>query len=112
MAPSFRPYNSVGKPFSKATFEYEVTEDKIVIIIDHDNGPSVTNDAANVLKDIAQAECLPSLLGHQVIYQDTTKRWDGIRLDERGQFEDFYAIGAANEAAAVAWVRAKVLSTH
>lgn len=89
----------------RASFDFDVSEDKIVQIIDQDNGRSVTNDIDNVLADIAQAEGLPSLAGHQVVYRDTTQRWDGVQLSEAGRFQGFYPIGAADQAAAVAQVR-------
>lgn len=90
---------------SKATFEYEVSDDNIVQIIDLDRGASVTNDMENVLADIAQAECLPSLAGCHIICRDSMQRWDGVRLDEQGRFQGFYPIGVAEQTQAVARVR-------
>lgn len=89
----------------RASFDFDVSEDKIVQIIDQDNGRSVTNDIINVLADIAKAEGLPSLAGYQVVYQDTMQQWDGVQLDAAGRFQRIYPIGAADQAAAVAQVR-------
>ena len=109
---SFRPYHGAGRPLSKATFEYEISEDNIVQIIDLDRGASVTNDMGNVLADIARAEGLPSLAGYPIIYRDSMRRWDGVRLDEQGRFQGFYPIGAADQDQALARARALLTGTN
>lgn len=89
----------------RASFEFEVTEDKIVQIIDQDNGRSVTNDIENVLADIAEAEGVATLAGYQVIYRDTEKDWCRVQLDATGRFQG-YAYFGTDQAAALARLRA------
>ena len=104
-----KPFTGKGNPRPEASFEYDITHDKILLIIDLDNGRSVTNDAQNVLQTIADVERLPSLVGYRVIYRDTLKRWDGMALDETGRFQGLYPIGATDNTAraALAWIRAQ-----
>lgn len=91
-----------SRPISRALFDYDITEDRIIIIIDFDQEVSVSSDIENVLADIAQAEHLASLSGYRVVYRDPMQRWDGVQLDPAGRFRSFYSIGATDEGQAVA----------
>jgi hypothetical protein len=96
----------------KASFDYEVSADGIVQITDLNNGYSVTSDIENVLAQVALSEGRDSLSGLRVIYRDTLLRWDGVLLNEAGEFENFYGIGATDQAAAVAHVRASMAAAN
>ena len=76
-----------------ADYTYTV-EDNIIAIIDLDLGNrSVTNDMELVLNEI-RAE-LGDLAGYSVIYQDSTGRWDGVRLVNDIVY--FYGLGEADK---------------
>ena len=62
---------------SKASFTWSVNEG-VVCIIDQDMGMSVTNDAENVLCDVARAEG-PKILELPIIYRDSQGDWDGMK---------------------------------
>jgi tryptophan 2,3-dioxygenase len=76
-----------------AAFEFEVTEDKIVQIIDQDQGRSVTNDIENVLADLAEAQGVAMLASYQVIYRDTEKDWCRVQLDAADRFQGYAYFG-------------------
>jgi hypothetical protein len=62
----------------RADYTYTV-DGNIIAIIDLDLGSrSVTNDMENVLAEI-RAE-LGDLAGYSIIYRDSMRRWDGVRL--------------------------------
>jgi len=69
---------------AKADYEIVKASDDVIYIVDLDvNGVSVTNDARNVVAEIAVEHP-----GRQIIYRDTLGRWDEIvHLD--GEFEAF-----------------------
>lgn len=98
-------FNANREP--RASFDFEITDDKIILLVDQDNGRSVTNDIVNVLAEIIQTEEKASLAGYRVAYRDTTQRWDGVQLDAAGRFQGFYPIGAVDQAAVLAWMRAQ-----
>ena len=77
----------------RAAFDYDLTPDYILIILDQGAPKSVTNDMPNVLADIAQMQELPSLAGYRAVYQDSQGDWAGIKLDEQGAFTGFYGLG-------------------
>jgi hypothetical protein len=55
-----------------------------VFIVDNDDGHmSITNDAENVVRHV-----LADYPDHQIIYRDTTGRWDEL-LHWNGQFSGF-----------------------
>ena len=58
----------------------------VVAIIDHDQGKSVTNDAENVIADLAA--CF-DLSKYRVIYKDTRGIWDQLLVDRTGRFAGF-----------------------
>lgn len=63
---------------------------------------TVTNDAENVIADLAKE----GVLGDRVVlYQDTEGRWDEL-LHENGEFTGFRSVGSHTEEAAIEkWVR-------
>lgn len=104
------PFSSLGNPqaTAKADYEYEVTSDGIVLIVDLDRGnPSVTNDIAAVLADIAAQEGLPSLAGYPVIYRDSMLLWDEVQLAADGRFKRFYSLNVTSEMEALRKLRAR-----
>ena len=103
MALAFRPHPSARQQGPRSVFSYDLTDDGILVIIDENGDKSVTNDVENVLLDIARHE--GPLGAYRVIYRDSMQRWDGIKIDAAGRFQDFYPIGAADEAQALANVR-------
>lgn len=60
---------------SKFTIAY--SDNDIVILIDHDNGASVTNDAENVILWLVE-HFGGSLSGRNVYYRDTTGVYDQL----------------------------------
>lgn len=80
----------------------------VVVDLDRDGWRSVTNDAAGVVADLA--ELRPDLAYGPIpyiVYQDSTGRWDVLRISPAGIFGGFVPIGTASEAEAVAWVLAR-----
>jgi hypothetical protein len=59
----------------------------VIAIIDHDDGKSVTNDAENVIDDLARQGF--DLTQYRVIYKDTRGVWDQMLLDRAGHFAGF-----------------------
>lgn len=50
----------------------------VIFLVDLDKGMSVTNDAENVIADLARRGLL---VGRRVIYRDTSGRWDELKHD-------------------------------
>ena len=76
-----------------ADYTYTV-DDNIIAIVDLDLGNrSVTNDMELVIVEI-RAE-LGDMAGYSLIYQDSTGRWDGVRLVNRTVY--FYGLGEADK---------------
>lgn len=77
---------------SRARASFTWTEiDGVVVIYDQDGGCSVTNDAENVIAEIAQQ--LPALhLRKAVIYRDTDGIFDGLAVDSNNSFAGFYPV--------------------
>jgi len=88
-----------GSP--RADFSYEIVNE-VVCIIDNDNGKSVTNDAVNVLADIAGQGV--NLAGRRVIYRDTRGVWDELVLNPDGSFCNFKSINERERSKALAKV--------
>jgi hypothetical protein len=61
----------------------------VIAIVDHDQGKSVTNDAENVVADLAANFDLSKYL---VIYRDTRGIWDQILVDRTGHFAGFSSL--------------------
>src|SRR5690242_17757597 len=74
-------------PSPRAVFSYQVYGN-VVAVIDHDRGRSVTNDAENVIADLAQQFDLTKF---RVIYRDTRGVWDEL-LAKDGRFAGFHFI--------------------
>jgi len=91
----------------RAAFEYDLTADYILIVLDQGAAKSVTNDIGNVLADIARVQELPSLAGYRAVYQDSEGTWAGINLNAQGAFTGFYGLGrrVTEEKEALARVR-------
>lgn len=72
--------------------------DGVICITDHDSGRTVTNDAANVIADLAR-DGIP-LATHPVIYRDTMGVWD--ELDAvGGTFNGFVSLNETDLTAAI-----------
>jgi hypothetical protein len=71
----------------------------VIAVIDHDQGKSVTNDAENVIADLASDFDLSQ---YRVIYRDTRGIWDEMLVDRTGQFAGFSSINERDLPAALA----------
>ena len=71
----------------------------VIAVIDHDHGRSVTNDAENVIADLAADFDLSRYL---VIYRDTRGIWDQLLVDRTGHFAGFSSINERDLPAALA----------
>jgi hypothetical protein len=71
----------------------------VIVIIDHYDGMSVTNDVENVLATSAADGV--DISRHHVIYRDTDMVWDGIATIG-GRFFEFFSIGVRDLHAALA----------
>jgi hypothetical protein len=70
----------------------------VIAIIDHHQGRSVTNDADNVIVDLAADFDLSKYL---VIYRDTRGIWDQLLVDRTGRFAGFSSINERELPAAI-----------
>ena len=82
----------------RATYTCEVHGD-IIVIIDHDQGKSVTNDAENVIADLAADFDLSK---YRVIYRDTRGIYDQLLVNRTGHFAGFSSINERDLPAALA----------
>jgi hypothetical protein len=71
----------------------------VIAIIDYDQGRSVTNDADNVIADLAADF---DLSRYRVIYRDTRGIWDELLVDRTGRFAGFSSINERDLPAALA----------
>jgi hypothetical protein len=71
----------------------------VIAVIDYDQGKSVTNDAENVIADLAASFDLSK---YRVIYRDTRGIWDEMLVDRTGQFAGFSSINERDLPAALA----------
>jgi hypothetical protein len=71
----------------------------VIVLIDHDQGKSLTNDAENVIADLATDFDLPKYL---VIYRDTRGIYDQLLVDRTGHFAGFSSINEYDLSAALA----------
>lgn len=97
-----------SRPRTTADYLYDLTGDGLLVIIDQDLGNrSVTNDMANVLADIAQAEELASLAGVAVTYRDSEGDWCRVVLNADGSYEQICGFGTrvTDEAEAIRRLR-------
>ena len=73
-----------------ADYDVKIIND-VVVIYDLDQGnASVTNDIRNVLSSIHQN--LTDLTKKKIIYRDSEKIFDGIKINENAKFSYFYPI--------------------
>jgi hypothetical protein len=82
----------------RAVFSYQ-TYGNVIAITDHDQGRSVTNDAENVIADLAANF---DLSRYRVIYRDTRGIWDQLLVDRTGRFAGFSSINERDLHAALA----------
>jgi hypothetical protein len=71
----------------------------VIVIDDHAQGKSVTNDAENVIADLAMDFDLSKYL---VIYCDTRGIYDQLLVDRTGHFAGFSCLNARDLPAALA----------
>lgn len=81
----------------RAIYSYTI-HDNVIAIIDHDQGKTVTNDADNVIADLAA--CF-DLSRYQVIYRDTRGIWDQLLVDRTGHFAGFSSLNERHLSAAL-----------
>lgn len=74
-------------PEPRASFSYR-TYDRVIAVLDHDEGRSVTNDADAVIEQLAEKF---DLSRYRVIYRDTRGIWDELRVRD-GRFDGFRSI--------------------
>jgi hypothetical protein len=72
----------------------------VIAIIDHDGPRSVTNDADNVIADLAAQGF--DLSRYLVIYKNTRGIWDQLLVDRTGRFAGFSSINERDLSAALA----------
>lgn len=72
----------------------------VIAIIDHGQGRTVTNDAANVIDDLTRQ--VFDLSTYRVIYKDTRGIWDQILVDRTGHFAGFGSVNERDLPAALA----------
>jgi hypothetical protein len=72
----------------------------VIAIIAHDEGKSLTNDAENVIEDLAAQGF--DLSQYRVIYKDTRGIWDQILVDCTGHFAGFSSMNERDLPAALA----------
>lgn len=71
----------------------------VIAIVDHDQGRSVTNDAGNVIADLAAQGF--DLSRYLVIFKDTRGIWDQLLVDRTGRFAGFSSINERDLSAAL-----------
>jgi hypothetical protein len=71
----------------------------VIAIVDHNQGKSVTNDADNVIADLAANFDLSK---YCVIYSDTRGIWDQLLVDRTGHFAGFSCLNVRDLPAALA----------
>jgi predicted alpha/beta hydrolase len=86
------------KPQPRAAYSYTVHA-SVIAIVDHDEGRSVTNDAANVIQNLAAQGF--DLAQYRVIYRDTRGIWDELKT-ENGRFAGYASINETDLEAALA----------
>ena len=74
----------------------------VIAIIDHDQGRSVTNDAENIIADLAAQGF--DLSRYLVIYKDTRGIWDQLLVDRTRRCAGFSSINERDLSAALAKV--------
>ena len=82
----------------RAIYSYTIHGD-VIAIIDHDQGKSVTNDAENIIADLAA--CF-DLSNYRVIYRDARGIYDQLLVDRTGHFTGFSSLNAHDLPAALA----------
>jgi hypothetical protein len=97
-------------PPERSTYTFTVRPAKghhwpVVLIVDHDQGRSVTNDVQGIFADLV-AQGL-DLEAHRVIYRDTLGTWDELLVGVNGSFGGFAPLGAHTEAEAIAKLEAR-----
>src|SRR6185437_779905 len=86
----------------RPTYSYQIIEE-VIVIVDHDQGRTVTNAAEQVISEI-RAEMGDKFFGNKVISRDTDTIWDGLEMDDNGNFKGFYPLRKGNLAEALAMV--------
>ena len=97
-----------GRPAVAYTWHVAAGGVLVVVDLDHDGWRSVTNDAWDIVSELA--ELRPDLAYGSVpciVYRDSMGQPDAMRIGPAGIFGGFVPIGAGSEAEAVAWVLAR-----
>ena len=76
----------------------------MLVIVDHDQRASVTNDAEGVIADFVQRGL--DVDGLRIGCRDTMGRWDGLAT-RNGRFAGFIALGKRTREAAIAEARTR-----
>jgi hypothetical protein len=85
-------------PEHRAVYSRTV-HDNVIAVIDHDHGKSVTNDAENVIADLATDFDLSQ---YRVIYRDTRGICEEMLVDRTEHFAGFSTINERDLPAALA----------
>lgn len=86
----------------KSDYEYFLIDNVICIRDLNLGGMSVTNNAESIIHEIVKAEpILREWKPVKVVYQDSSKIWDEILIDENFNFKGFASIGAMTPFVAV-----------
>jgi len=92
---SYEMILNAGSTIFKLGIKQSETGLPLYSVVDLDEGMSVTNAAADVIKVIS-GECGPIPDGAIVVYRDTNGTWDEIFVSG-GKFKDFGHLGASSE---------------
>jgi len=65
---------------SRSSYQYTITLDDVLVIMDNDRGMSVTNNMENVLNEIQNMEGKTFAANQMIIYKDTSGQWDGVEI--------------------------------
>jgi hypothetical protein len=97
-----------GRPAAAYTWHVAAGGVLVVVDLDPDGWRSVTNDAWDIVSELA--ELRPDLAYGSVpciVYRGSMGQWDAMRIGPAGIFGGFVPIGAVSEAEAVARVLAR-----
>lgn len=80
---------------SRADYDYSINGNILVITDLNFGRMSVTNDIEYVIAEInttLKTNGEPSISNYKVVYQDSEGVFDGIIINDKDEFEDFYGI--------------------
>lgn len=90
-------------------FDYQIVDEVVVIYDLHKGDKSVTHNIKNVLAQIKLE--LPDLGSHKIIYSDSMRVFDGINVDENGEFTGYYSFNELKLQDALAKIKTETVDT-